>query len=154
VNELSPRPGLWIWLFPVTYVFHITEEYFAGGGFTKWMAGAGGKSMSDTKFLMLTFLGFALVCIGMLLVRGRRSHWWILITLSTVFLTNVLSHTLYTLLMHSYSPGLLTAWLFWAPLGAYCFFRLSRIFKPKTFWVSVVIGAGIHMVVSILAIRG
>jgi uncharacterized protein with HXXEE motif len=154
VNEPSSKPGLWIWLFPVTYVLHITEEYFAGGGIAKWMAGAGGKSMSDTKFLMLTAAGFALIGAGMLLVRGRRSYWWILITLSTVFLTNVLSHTLYTLLMHSYSPGLVTAWLLWAPLGTFTFLQMTPVFKPKTFWLSIVIGTGIHGIVSILAIRG
>lgn len=148
------KPGWWIWLFPLTYVLHVSEEYFGGEGFTRWMAQGGGKAMSDTKFIALTSIGFLLVGAGMMLVRARRSMWWILLTLSTVFLINTLSHTAYTLLMHSYSPGLVTAWLLWAPLGTFVFFRLYSVFKPKTFWLSVLIGTAIHLVVSLLAIAG
>src|ERR1051325_7642433 len=71
------KPGNWIWLFPATYVCHISEEYF--GGFMKVAAISGGRTMSAKEFVVLTSIGFLLIALGMILVQRKKSMRGILI---------------------------------------------------------------------------
>lgn len=150
VNRTSSPP--WLWLFPVTYLFHISEEYF--GGFTKIAVASSGHVMSIKNFLLLTGTGFVLISIGMILAQEKKSMRWIPITISTVFFVNALSHTTWTLLSRSYNPGVITSWLFWIPLSLFTAFRLRPKMLPKTFWLSVVVGSCINLIVSIVAFVG
>src|SRR5207249_2211947 len=91
VTNQEVKAGNWIWLFPVTYVCHVSEEYF--GGFLKVAAASGGRTLSTKEFVLLTSIGFLFIAAGMILVHKKKSMRWILITLSTVFFVNALSHT-------------------------------------------------------------
>jgi Protein of unknown function with HXXEE motif len=137
------KPGNWIWLFPLTYVCHVSEEYL--GGFTSVTA------VTPREFILLTSVGFLLISIGMILVRRKKSMRWVLITLSTVFFVNALSHTTWTILTRAYSPGLITSWLFWIPLALFTWKQFFRLVSPKTFWLSVVVGSLINVIVSLIA---
>jgi len=152
VTNQEIKRGNWIWLFPVTYVCHVSEEYF--GGFLKIAAASGSRAMSTKEFFILTFIGFLFIAAGVILVRRKKSMRWILITLSTVFFVNALSHTTWTIIARAYNPGLITSWLLWIPLTIYTAIRFYRTMSLKSFWIAVVVGSGINLVVSIIAFFG
>jgi Protein of unknown function with HXXEE motif len=152
VTNQEVKPGNWIWLFPVTYVCHVSEEYF--GGFTKVAAASGGRAMGTKEFFLLTSIGFLFIAAGMILVRNKKSMRWILITLSTIFFVNALSHTTWTILARAYNPGIITSWLLWIPLALFTCLRFHPIMSPKNFWISVVVGSSINLIVSIVAFLG
>ncbi|HET6668633.1 MAG TPA: hypothetical protein VFH15_00245, partial [Pyrinomonadaceae bacterium] len=43
---------LWSWLFPLTYIIHIGEEFYGGEGYPAYLKRLRGVDMSPTKFLV------------------------------------------------------------------------------------------------------
>jgi hypothetical protein len=115
--------GNWVWLFPITYSFHIGEEYWGGEGFPRWISRIAGAHLTENAFLRLNFIGIVLMIAGLLLLK-RGVRWrWTLSTLGTVVLLNGTLHLIGSILTRSYSPGVLTGLLCWVPLGGFtlCF---------------------------------
>ena len=110
--------------------------------------------MGTMEFFLLTSIGFLLIAAGMILVRRKKSMKWILITLSTVFFVNALSHTTWTILARAYNPGVITSWILWVPLALFTCFRFYRRMSPKNFWISVVVGSSINLIISVVAFLG
>jgi len=115
---------------------------------------SGGRTMSAKEFVVLTSIGFLLIALGMILVQKKKSMRGILITLSTVFFVNALSHTTWTILSRAYNPGVITSWLLWIPLTVFTCVRFYRSMPRKSFWIAVVVGSCINLVVSVVAFLG
>jgi hypothetical protein len=116
----------WIWLFPLTYLVHIGEEYWAGGGFAPWIARTAGVHLTMGEFLVLNGIGWVVMTIGVALVNGSRRWRWVLTALGGIVLLNAVLHAIGSVVTRSYSPGLVTGLVLWIPLGLFTLRRESR----------------------------
>jgi len=48
---------LWSWLFPVTYLLHLAEEYWGGEGYSAYLLKLRGVQLSPTRFLVVQAIG-------------------------------------------------------------------------------------------------
>jgi multisubunit Na+/H+ antiporter MnhF subunit len=122
----APAP---VWLFPVTYVVHLLEEYFVAGGFPNWAQRALGIQLSNREFVAWNAFALAAMCAGALLVSRYRRFRYIEIGLAIAVLGNVAAHVLGSLATQTYSPGLITGVVVWIPLG---WFRLRTVFRDSS----------------------
>lgn len=67
-------------------------------------------------------------------------------------LFNGSAHTVASLVTASYSPGLVSGWLLWAPLGAYTLRRAYGEMSRCVFWGAVVWGLALHALVTFTAL--
>ena len=150
------RPALtWLlWLFPLTFLIHIAEEYWGGGGFSAYLARARGVNLSPTKFLVMNGIAWALMLLGVVLARKLRFSQWLLVCLSTVVLINGLSHTINTIVTGEYNPGVVSGLLIWIPLGLATLFRLKKEMQGRRYWIALAVGVAIHGVVTLTALTG
>ncbi len=59
----------WLWVFPLTYLIHIAEEYWGGEGYPAYILRLRGVHMSTARFLVAQSVGLILVTIGVILAR-------------------------------------------------------------------------------------
>jgi hypothetical protein len=118
----------WSWLFPLSYLIHIAEEYWGGEGYPAYILRLRGVHMSTGRFLAAQSVGFVLVTIGVLLARR--------------------------LSILSYGPGLVSSIFVWGPLGIATMIRFkSLIDDQRQYWIAIAIGVGVNVVVGILTMR-
>jgi len=146
---------IWAWLFPLSYVIHIAEEYWGGEGYPAYIFKLRGVHMSTTRFLVAQSVGFFLVTIGVLIARRLKFLPMMLVILGSVCATNALTHTVTALSILEYGPGLFSSIFVWGPLGVATIIRFkTRIRKQKQYWLAIAIGVGINVVVGVLTMRG
>jgi hypothetical protein len=146
--------NFWSWVFPVTYLIHIAEEYWGGEGYPAYILRLRGVHMSTTRFLVAQGVGFVLVTIGVILARHFRFPRMMLIILGSIVMVNGITHTATALSIMRYGPGLWSSIFIWLPLGIYTLVRFRRGVSSKQYWIGVAIGIGINVVVGILTMRG
>lgn len=142
------------WLFPVTFVIHIAEEYWGGGGFSAYMVRARGVSLSPSRFLLMNSFGFGLMLLGVLLARKFGFTRWLVVCLGALVLGNGLSHTINGVVSREYNPGLVSGLLIWIPLGLLAVLYLKRRMAGRMYWTALAVGIGIQGVVALLAMSG
>lgn len=106
-----------VWLFPVTYALHLSEEYFIAGGFPLWMQRVLGLELTNTEFVAWNIFALVLMVLGAWLVAAGPQFRFIEIAIAIGVLGNVAAHGLGSLITWSYSPGLITGVTAWIPLG-------------------------------------
>jgi hypothetical protein len=144
----------WSWLFPITYLMHIAEEYWGGEGYPAYLLKLRGVQLSPTRFLIAQSVGFILVMMGIILSQRFNFPNMMLVVLGAVVLINGLTHTITSIRHPSYGPGLITSLLLWIPLGVATLIRFKGSLSDRRYWVSVAIGIGINAVVAVLTLRG
>src|SRR6185503_9284661 len=146
---------LWSWLFPLSYVIHIAEEYFGGEGYPAYILRLRGVHMSTGRFLAAQSVGFILVTIGVIAAKQLKFLPMMLVILGALVAGNALTHTITALSILEYGPGLLSSILVWGPLGiATIISYKSAIDDQRQYWIAIAIGIGINVVVGVLAMRG
>jgi hypothetical protein len=146
---------LWSWLFPLSYVIHIAEEYWGGEGYPAYILRLRGVHMSTGRFLMAQGLGFVLVTIGIVAARRFKFLPMMLVILGSMVTGNCLTHLVTALSTMSYGPGLVSTILIWGPLGVATMIRFKRaIDNPVQYWLAIGIGIGINVIVGIVTMRG
>lgn len=106
-----------LWLMPAAYAAHIAEEYFAG--FPAWVRGTLGGDMDGPGFLLNNGLFMAiLVSLSLWASRSgsRLSAFLLMAWASGNLFWNFVFHLTTTVAFDRYSPGLVTAALFYEPL--------------------------------------
>ena len=141
--------GSWAWLFPVSYLAHIAEEYW--GGFPAWIARFWGVASSDTNFLAWNGGAWVMMCVGVALVLVTKSYRWLLVSFGTVVLINGVVHALASVATWSYSPGVVSGLLLYVPLGAFTLLRAKRSVNARTLRAGLIVGVLMHAVVVLLA---
>jgi hypothetical protein len=155
MNNLDFYQSLWPWLFPSAYFIHLIEEYL-GGGALYGTSPARLKSINLTprQFLIVNGIALLLMILGISLSRKFKFPEWLLVCLGTVVLINGLSHTVSSLAMAGYNPGLITGLLLFIPLGAITLIRLKTRMNVLRYCIAMVVGIAVHGIVSLLARRG
>ena len=144
----------WSWLFPVTYLIHIAEEYFAAGGYSAYLYKLRGVHLSNTRFLVAQSVGLALLIAGIFIARRLGFSRIMIVILGAVVLANALSHIATSTAHSGYGPGLLSSILIWLPLGVVSLTRSFPTVKRRKFWMAVAIGFAINVVIAIFTLRG
>ncbi len=67
--------NFWLWVFPITYLIHIAEEYWGGEGYPAYILRLRGVHMSTARFLVAQSVGVVLVTVGVILARRFRYRW-------------------------------------------------------------------------------
>jgi hypothetical protein len=153
----SPSPAavkFWLWVFPLTYLIHIAEEYWGGEGYPAYILRLRGVHMSTTRFLVAQSVGVILVTIGVILARRFNFPQMMLVILGTIVLVNGITHTATALSILRYGPGLWSSIFIWMPLGVFTLARFRKGVSTKKYWLAIAIGVGVNVVVGILTMRG
>jgi len=142
--------GPWLLLFPVTYLAHIAEEYWSG--FAARAAELTGVAVPEAAFLAANALFWVLMSSTVVLTLRRPAHAPLVVALATIVMINAVVHVAAALLTASYSPGLITAVLFWLPLGVAALVREHRLLPARGFLSGVLIGVVAHLLVPVVGI--
>ena len=145
---------IWPWLFPFTYLIHIAEEYWGGGGYSAHLSKTKGVDLTRARFLLMTAIGLVLLIVGIPLAQMFRFPQLLLVILGTVVLVNGISHGVSSLVKASYNPGLISGILIWIPLGVITLAQLRDRMSTIRFLTALAIGLAIQAVVSVLSLRG
>ncbi|MBI1765815.1 MAG: HXXEE domain-containing protein [Acidobacteria bacterium] len=143
--------GNWVWLFPLTYLVHIAEEY--AGGFYHWMARVVGAELSAQTFLSLNAIFWVVMTAAVTIAVWTQAADWLMVALGAVVLINGSAHTIGSLITRSYSPGLLSGLCLWAPLGVWTLRRAWRSLPRGQFSAGVLAGIALHGLVFLLALK-
>ena len=146
--------NFWLWVFPITYLIHIAEEYWGGEGYPAYILRLRGVHMSTTRFLVAQSVGVVLVTIGVILARRFNFPQMMLVILGTIVLVNGITHTATALSILRYGPGLWSSIFIWMPLGLFILVRFRNSVSRKQYWIGIAIGVGVNVVVGILTMRG
>jgi hypothetical protein len=141
-------------LVPLTYLAHIAEEYWGGGGYSAYLLRSYFVELSPARFLALQSLGVLLMLIGIFASFLLRFHYTMLAILAAVILVNGVIHSVRSLFEWNYTPGLITAVLLWIPLGAVSLALTWTNMNTRRFLFAMIIGSVISFVVEVIAMRG
>ncbi|HSS22224.1 MAG TPA: HXXEE domain-containing protein [Pyrinomonadaceae bacterium] len=146
---------IWSWLFPLSYLIHIAEEYWGGEGYPAYIFRLRGVHMTTGRFLFAQGLGVVLVTIGIVAARQLKFLPMMLVILGALVAGNCLTHLVTALSIMQYGPGLVSTTLIWGPLGIATIVRFkSAIDDPRQYWLAIAIGIGINVIVAIVTMRG
>lgn len=143
--------SFWTWVFPVTYLIHIAEEYWGGEGYSSYLLRLRGITLSPTRFLVGQAVAFILMIIGIILAKHLKLRDQMIVMLGSVVFVNGVTHCVQTVAHGQYVPGLFTAILLWLPLGIATLLRF-KMMRTGSYWTSVALGVGIILGVEILII--
>jgi hypothetical protein len=143
-----------LWVFPLTYLIHIAEEYWGGEGYPAYILRLRGVHLSTTRFLAAQSVGFVLVTIGVLLARKLHFPQMMLIVMGTIVLVNGLTHTVTALPSRTYGPGLVSSILIWMPLGLFILIRYRQAVSRKRYWLAIAVGVSVNVIIGIFTMRG
>ncbi|HKO43413.1 MAG TPA: HXXEE domain-containing protein [Pyrinomonadaceae bacterium] len=152
-SKISSVP--WLWLFVITYVIHIAEEYWGGDGYSAHLLRTKGVYMSSSRFLVVQGIGVALMIAGVLIAKRLRFPNALAIIYAATVLGNAVTHMFNSLRTSAYEPGLISSIVVWVPLGLFTilYFR-HYVLNARRFWISIAIGVGINVVIGIITMRG
>lgn len=145
---------IWLWLFPITYVIHIAEEYWGGEGYVAYLFRLRGVRMSPARFLFLQSIGLVGMSVLVVLSQLLNFRQFMLAMLGTITLLNGITHTVTAISHRGYGPGLVSCVLTWIPLGLVTLifvFGQTSIFSYVT---AVAIGVAMIGFIAALTMRG
>jgi hypothetical protein len=145
---------LWSWIFPVTYLIHIAEEYWGGEGYSAYIFRVRGVHMSSVRFLAAQSIGFFLVTLAVILARQLSFPQTMLLILGTIVLINGMTHSFTSLSTHGYGPGLYSSIFIWIPLGLITLLGFKRGVSRQRYWLCVGIGVVVNVLIGVITMRG
>jgi hypothetical protein len=153
-GDAKQRAGIPLWLFPLAYLIHATEEFLGGAGLSLAPHPMRSFNLTPAQFIVLNSAGLLLVIFGLAVARWRGFPHLLMVILGTIMLVNGLLHVLDSLQIGGYTPGLITSPLVFIPLGAWTLFRLRRDMRLLRYCTGIGLGAGVHLLISLLASNG
>jgi hypothetical protein len=117
----SYRDPTLLWLLACAFMLHIVEEWVAG--FPTWIARILAASMPVEAFFIINGGALLLMMIGIRAATRHESRGWIAVAIATIALVNTASHVGASIFSGGYAPGLITAVVFYVPLGGLTLLR-------------------------------
>ena len=145
---------LWSWIFPITYLIHIAEEYWGGEGYSAYLFRVRGVHMSPARFLAAQSIGFLLVTTAVILARQLSFPQTMILILGTIVLVNGLTHSVTSITTHSYGPGLYSSVFIWIPLGILTLLRFKVAVSRRRYWLCIGIGVFVNVLIAVVTMRG
>lgn len=154
VTQYVPPAALWMWLFPLTYLIHIAEEYWGGEGYCAYLYRLRGVHFSTARFLFFQGLGVLFVVTGIFVSLQLRFPRFFLGIMGALVLSNGITHTVTAMRHGGYGPGLVSCVLVWIPLGLVTLFLLYGEMPNARLAVTVAIGFSINGAIALFTMRG
>ncbi|HEX7726225.1 MAG TPA: HXXEE domain-containing protein [Rhizomicrobium sp.] len=107
-----------IWLMPASFAFHIAEEWL--GGFPGWVTHVVGGQMSDQAFIENNAFFMAVMLVLTFFAAFSRTRWTAVVLIawaSANLFWDALFHLFAVAWWGVYSPGVVTATLFYLPIS-------------------------------------
>lgn len=145
---------IWLGLFPLTYLTHIAEEYWCGGGYSRYLLTRYSVQLSQQRFLMLQVFGAFLMVVGGVLGFVLHFPFTMLAILSAVIIGNGLVHLVRSIQDRSYTPGLTTAIALWLPLGIVSLITVWESVSTSRLVIAALVGCAANSVVELLSFSG
>jgi len=145
---------IWLALFPLTYLIHITEEYFGGEGYSTYLFKNYGVELSPSRFLVLQSLGLLLMTAGLLLAVRFKFPRTMLAIVAAVVISNAAIHATRSITGARYEPGLVSAIGLWLPLGLVTLYEASGGMTAVRFSLATLVGLAISGLVEVITSRG
>jgi len=139
------------WLFPATYLIHITEDYWAGVALSTSPVKIRGANLTPTEFLIVNGFAWILLVLGTILAQRLKFRPWLLISLATAVIVNSIFHLRGAIRISAYNPGLISGVLVWIPLGLITLIAMKKKMQPRKYWIALILGLGINGSVLLLA---
>jgi hypothetical protein len=139
------------WLYPLTFLIHIAEEYWAGERFFNWLSRVAGVHLSPQRFLALNAL-FLLVMTAASVVAVAARQPTIVVVLACIVIANAALHAGGTIVTASYSPGVLSAMVLWLPLAVITIRRARAELTPVKIAGAAIAAVAAHAAASLLAL--
>lgn len=136
-----------LWLFPPVYVAHITEEYLGVGT-------ARGIRLTSPQFLALTAAALLLMVVGIAIARRKGFAMLLQVAFGTAILVNGLSHTITSVAIAGYDPGVVTGLILFFPLGLLALFGTRGSMSERRFYTGIALGLAVQCIASVLAHSG
>ena len=143
-----------MWVFPLTYLIHIAEEYWGGEGYSAYLYRLRGVNLSTGRFFFFQSLGVVLIVLGIIISLQLRFPRFMLGIMGAIVLSNGITHTVTALRHGGYGPGLVSCILIWIPLGIGTLFVLYQQVPTGRLVTAAAIGAAINGAVALIALRG
>jgi hypothetical protein len=140
-----------VWLFLPAYLAHLGEELFAGPGFAVWLARVVGQPLPMVAFLAINTIALAALIVGIRAAVRREEAGWVVVAVATIAVTNAVAHLIGSIITGTYSPGLVTGFVLYVPLGSIALLRAGYQAQSRNFQVGVIAGLLIHTLVFALA---
>jgi hypothetical protein len=153
-NSFSKSNALWPWLFPITYLAHIAEEYGVGEGYPAYLLRLRDIHLSPEGFLALQAVGLVLMIIGIPLARQLQFPRQLTVTLGSVVLVNGLIHAFMSLVYIEYVPGLFTSIVLWIPLGAVSLVMFKSEMRHARYWICFAMGVVVNIMIELAISKG
>ena len=150
--RIETLSATWGWLFPLTYLLHLAEEWWGGEGFPAWINRIAGVPMGEIQFLVWNGLALFCLTVGVFLALRTKSLRWLPLAFGVAYLLNALSHLAASLLTVSYSPGLVSGLLLWTPLGTATLLRARKSLSRRAFRAGLIVGGAAHAIVLVLTL--
>ena len=142
LNDISFSEA--IWLLPILYIIHFFEEL---PRFPVWATESLGKPYTRPKFIVENLVLWV-ICTGSVFIAvyvpGRLGTILVLSAAAGFFL-NVIFHATFTLKTGVYSPGTVTACLFFAPASLFLYYLAEKegLLTVTVFILSLVLGLAV-----------
>jgi hypothetical protein len=150
-KAFSRGSGLaWATLFPVTYLVHIAEEYYCGGGFPQYMVKYYHVEMTEARFVILQLIGVIAMLLGLWLSARLRFPKTMLVIMASVVAMNGAVHLLRSAANVRYEPGLITGLALWLPLGLATVYLNRAEMSSARLIFSIAIGLAISGLVELI----
>jgi hypothetical protein len=133
-------------LFPLTYVLHLGEEWFAFAPIVHWTARAD-RPLDPAFFIIANGLGLALMLNGVWLAFRLSRFRWVAPALAVAVLLNTAGHLVGSASIGAYSAGLISAVVLWIPLGMLTLVRAWDQATRRTLVAGVIVGCVIELTV-------
>jgi len=133
-----------IWLLSIVYIIHFGEEF---PRFTTWVIKFIGRPYTQAEFIAENIVLWTLLILFILITiyfhRTLRKVGIIMVLSAAVeFFTNMIFHAGFTLKTGVYSPGTVTACLFFVPTSFYIYYlaQKERLLTLTTIVLSIILG--------------
>ena len=144
----------WSWLFPITYLIHIAEEYWGGEGYPAYILRVRGVYLSPSRFVVAQTIGAVMMAAGVYLARRFNFAHMMAVIMAAIVLGNALTHAFTSLTHGGYGPGLWSSLFVWIPLGVYCLIYFRNSISKQRYWLALAIGAVVNVLVYVITMRG
>ena len=139
------RDPLLVWLFVAAFAAHIVEEWI--GGFPEWLAIITGNPLPRPAFILFNTVGMLIAILAARAAVRSEANGWMAVALTTALMFNGLLHAVGSLVTGTYSPGLLTGVILYAPLSLLALMRAWTQAPGATVRVGVAAGLVFHTLV-------
>ena len=141
-SRWSYRDPALLWLLALAYVLHIAEEWLAG--FPRWVAAVVSQPLPDAAFFIINSGVLVVMIAGIRAATRRESRGWIAVAIATIALVNTVVHVAGSILTGGYAPGMLSAVVFYAPLGTLTIIRAIEQAPRSQLVRGIVTGVLLH----------